>query len=610
MKELRTALPFLRPYRAAMAFGLLLVVLSNAAGVLGPALLGRAIDAIGQPGTTMRTIQGYAALVVLVALLAGAGRFGMRLILNGQSRRVENDIRRAIFSRLLHLDAAFYAATRTGDLMTRATNDTQAVRMAVGPGVMYLVNTIVMTGFVLVFMVGYSPQLTAIALVPLMLLPVVMLRFGPVIHTRFEAIQDHFGALSTMVQENLSGVRIVRAYGQESAQEGEFGALNRAYVDRNMSLARVSALFHPLLTLLAGMGLLLVLWFGGLQVMRGQISAGDFVAFGLYLGMLTWPMIALGWVINLFQRGAASMGRINRILGTRPLIADPERPVVPSGIRGEIEFRNVSFRYPGSERDVLSDVSFVIPAGATAAFVGPTGSGKSTVAALLTRRFDPTAGEILLDGVPLPALSLAALRGAIGFVPQDAFVFSETIADNIALGITLEGDARTDRVRRAADTAQLTDTVADFPNGFDTRLGERGINLSGGQRQRATLARAIARDPRLLVLDDALSAVDTRTESAILRALRDVLRGRTAVVISHRVSAVMDADVILVFDGGRIVQQGRHATLIGEEGVYARLLRRQLLEEGLDDAGGPAGEQQDPGSGSEGPPLAGSSGTL
>jgi ATP-binding cassette, subfamily B, multidrug efflux pump len=601
MKELWTIAPFVRPYWRRIALGLALVVVSNAAGVLGPALLGRAIDLIGQEGASLGGIVNHALLIVVVAVIAGAGRFGMRLILNAESRRVETDIRRHFLEHLLRLDAAFYGAVRTGDLMTRATNDTQAVRMAIGPGIMYLVNTIVMTGFVLVFMFSYSLSLTAIALVPLLLLPVVMMRFGRIIHDRFESIQEHFGVLSTMVQENLSGVRIVRAYRQEEAQAGEFRELNRGYVDRNMALARVSAAFHPLLSLLTGIGLLLVLWFGGLQVIDGRLTAGGFVAFGLYLAMLTWPMIALGWVINLFQRGAASMGRLNRILRTEPAIADrPREPAVRTEaesdqadarpIHGEIEFRDVTFRYPGSARDVLHGVSFRIPAGATVAFVGPTGAGKSTIAALLTRRYDPTGGEVLLDGVPLPELPLAVLRGAIGLVPQDAFVFSDTIGENIGLGITGPGTDREAWIRRSADVAQLTEAIATFPRGFDTLLGERGINLSGGQRQRTTLARAIARDPRIIVLDDALSAVDTRTEAAILRGLRDVLRERTAIVISHRVSAVMDADLILVFDDGRIVQQGVHRELIDAEGVYARLLRRQLLEDALEsEDGGPLG---------------------
>jgi ATP-binding cassette subfamily B protein len=407
-----------------------------------------------------------------------------------------------------------------------------------------------------------------------------MMYFGSVIHQKAERIQDHLGVLSSMVQENLTGVRIVRAYNQEDAQEEEFDALNREYLERNMALARTSAIFHPTLTVLTGFGLLAVLWFGGRQAMAGDISNGDFVAFIFYLAMLTWPMIALGWVINLFQRGAASMGRINRIMITRPTVTDPAQPqeIAPSG---DIEFRGVSFRYPGTERWVLRDVSFRIPAGETVALVGPTGSGKSTVIALLTRRYDATEGTVLLDGVPIDRIALDRLRAAIGVVPQDAFVFSDTIENNIALSVP-DGAGRHERVRWASDVAQLTDTIADFPLGFETRLGERGVNLSGGQRQRATLARAIARDPVILVLDDALSAVDTHTEKRILARLRDVMQKRTSVIVSHRVSAVMGADQILVLDGGVVAERGTHAQLLAADGVYARLLERQLLEEDLE----------------------------
>jgi ATP-binding cassette subfamily B protein len=430
-------------------------------------------------------------------------------------------------------------------------------------------------------MLRYSVSLTLIALVPLAVLPFVMKYFGRVIHVKAERIQDHLGELSSMVQENLTGVRIVRAYNQEHAQESEFDALNREYLERNMALARTSAVFQPSLAVLTGLGLLAVLWFGGRQAMTGAISSGDFVAFIFYLAMLTWPMIALGWVINLFQRGAASMGRINRIMQAVPAIAEPEAPLDVPRIRGDVEFRGVSFRYPGTDRLVLRDVSFRIEAGQTVAIVGPTGSGKSTIIALLTRRYDPADGDVLLDDVPLDRMALQRLRAAIGVVPQDAFVFSDTIENNIALSAADE-PGRGDRVLWASDVAQLTDTISAFPLGFATRLGERGVNLSGGQRQRATLARALARDPAILILDDALSAVDTHTEKRILAGLRDVMRERTAIVVSHRVSAVMGADQIIVLDDGMVAERGTHAQLIARDGVYSRLLQRQLLEEGLE----------------------------
>lgn len=393
MTELKTLLPYLRPYRRGVAFGLFLVVTSNAFGILMPELIGRAIDALDRPDVTARIILSYAGLVILAALLAGAARYGMRELLNGISRKVETDLRQRFFEHLLRLDAAFYGRLRTGDLMSRATNDTQAVRMAAGPAIMYLVSTIVMTLFALALMLRISPALTGAALLPLFLLPPVALGFGRVIHKRFERIQDHLGTLSTLVQENLAGVRIVRAYAQEAAQERDFEALNAGYLEKNMALARTSGAFHPLLTLLTGLGMVVVLWYGGKQAIAGRISIGDFVAFGFYLNMLTWPMISLGWVVNLFQRGAASMGRINRILATSPEVAPPENPVDPGVIRGEIEFRDVRFRYPGAEREVLRGISFRIPAGSTVALVGPTGSGKSTILSLLCRLYDPTDGD-------------------------------------------------------------------------------------------------------------------------------------------------------------------------------------------------------------------------
>ncbi|HEX2092289.1 MAG TPA: ABC transporter ATP-binding protein, partial [Longimicrobiaceae bacterium] len=486
MKNLRALLPYLRPYRWPMFWGLVLVLVSDAFSLWTPDLIGKGIDALGRPGTTAWTVAGYAALTVAATLLAGAARYGMREILNGTSRRVETDLRNDFFRHLLRLDAPFYGRTPTGEIMSLATNDLTAVRMAAGPAIMYLMNMVVTAVFALTLMAWISPRMTLLALLPMLALPLVTLGFSRIIHERFERIQAEFGILSSIAQENLAGVRIVKAYAQEDAQAERFRDLSERYLRRNLDLARASGLFNPLLGLFGGVAVVVVLWVGGRAVLRGEISVGEFVEFNLYLGMLFWPMISLGWVINLFQRGAASMGRVMRVLETVPAVREPEDPAVPAVIRGEIEFRDVSFRYPGTERWILRGVSLRVPAGSTLAVVGPTGSGKSTLVALLARMYDPTGGEVLVDGVPVRRWPLDRLRAAIGVVPQDAFLFSATIRENLALGFDEPDAARAEeRIRRAVQIARLDETVAGFPSGYDTMLGERGINLSGGQKQRA-----------------------------------------------------------------------------------------------------------------------------
>jgi ATP-binding cassette subfamily B multidrug efflux pump len=585
MRELRSVLPYYRPYRKQLVGGLVCVFFANVFQIAGPYIMKLAIDGLGGSELTGRRVAGLGALIVIAALVGGAFRYGMRELMNGISRRIENDLRDDFFGKLMHLDAAFHGATRTGDLMSRATNDTSAVRMAVGPALMYTVNTALSFVFALSLMIWISPRLTLFAMIPMLLLPVTVLGFGRVIHRRFEAIQEQFSTLSTFVQENLTGVRIVRAYTQEDEQARRFEAHNEEYRSANMRLVLTAGAFHPLLMLMAGTAMMLVTWLGGAEVIAGTITLGDFVAFGFYLALLIWPMIALGWVVNLYQRGSASMGRIDKIMKARPAIAIPAQGSPIDAARGAIELRHVSFAYPGTERRVLEDVSFTVSPGETVAIVGPTGSGKSTLVGLLARLYDPTEGEILLDGTPLVSIDPSALRARIGMVPQDAFLFSDTIAGNIGLGLeepaTVDG-APAAPVRRAAEIAQLHDQILEFPKRYDTILGERGINLSGGQKQRATRARALARQPLVLILDDALSAVDTHTEAAILEDLRTAMKASTSFIISHRVSAVMHADQILVLEHGRIVERGRHAQLIAAGGTYARLLRRQLLEEDLE----------------------------
>lgn len=572
MGSLGALIPYLRPYRRGIAVGLVFVALAQGFQTLGPWILKLAVDAIASPSGDPGRVAEYALLVLAVALVGGAARFGMRQVLNSISRRVEVDLRNDLFEHLLSLDESFYGATRTGDLMARAGNDTLAVRQAAGPAIMYTVNTAV--GFVttLAFMLWISPRLTGLALIPMVLLPVVVVSFGTIIHRRFEAIQEHYSTLSTMVQENLTGMRIVRAYTREPGQIDEFDALNREYRGRNMALVTSTGFFHPLLGLLAGASLVVVLYLGGLEAIAGRITIGDYVAFFFYLSMLTWPLIALGWVTNLFQRGAASMRRIQKIFERQPRITAPASPRSADHIQGRIEVQNVNFRYPGSERDVLHDITFTANPGETIAVVGPTGSGKSTLVSLIPRLHDPTDGVVRLDGVPLTDYDPRELRGRMGVVMQDVFLFSDTLAANIELGSDPE------RAREAARIAQLDETIEGFEHGWNTRLGERGVNLSGGQKQRTALARAIARDPRILILDDALSAVDTRTEARIIAGLREVMRGRTAFVISHRISAVRHADRILVLDEGRMVEQGTHDELAATNGPYAAMVRRQALE--------------------------------
>jgi ATP-binding cassette subfamily B protein len=581
--SLRRLVPYYRPHRRALVTGLTLVVISSALASVVPWLVRSAIDAI-RAGAPLASIWRTAGLMVAFALCFGGLRYWMRELLNGLSRDIEYDLRNDLFAHLLALDASWFSRTRTGEIMARLTNDLGAVRMAAGPAVMYLMNTIAGGAFALAFMLQIDARLTLIALLPMALLPVVTLKLGGAIHDRFEAVQAQFGDLTTRAQENLAGVRVVRAYRQEPAELARFAALNDEYLARNMRLVKLYGLMNPAFALLAGLGAVAVLGFGGALVVRGTISVGSFVAFGIYLGMLTWPLIAIGWVTNLFQRGGASMGRLIELLDARATIAEPAHPAtLPAHAGGRsIEFRGVGFHYPTREgeptRWVLRHVSFTIPAGGTLGVVGATGSGKSALLDLIPRMYDPQEGSILLDGVPIDRLPLAVLRAEIGVVPQESLLFGDTIRANLAYG---SGDDAAGAW--AAGIAQLDETIADFPGGYDTILGERGINLSGGQKQRAALARALARKPPVVLLDDALSAVDTHTEARILHALRGALRERTTIIASHRVSAIRDASWIIVLDRGRVVEQGRHADLIAHGGRYWSLLRRQQLEASIEE---------------------------
>ena len=585
MRSLARLLPWARPYRWQFAAGLGAVAVSTALYSVLPTLLRRALDAMGANAPT-GDILAIAGLMVAVTLVTAWFRFHMRRILNGVSRVIENDLRDALFAHLTTLDTAWYGHTRTGEVMARLTNDLGAVRMAAGPAVMYLTNTIFGGVFALSFMAGISARLTLLATLPMLPLPFVMFRLGRAIHRRFEQVQAQFGDITTMVQEHLSGVRIVRAYQQEAPENSRFAALSAEYLERNLRLVRLNGLMNPTFTLLAGLGAALTLAIGGTMVLEGTLTIGAFVAFGLYLANLTWPLIALGWVTSLFQRGAASMTRVLELLDATPSIRDPEPPraaatLPPTDGGRSVTIERVRFAYPTRDGAVLEEVSVTIPAGSTLGVVGATASGKTTLLELIPRLADPTGGRILLDGVDLRDLPLAVLRAEIGFVPQESLLFSETIIDNLTYGATTEADAQW-----AAGVAQLADTVTAFPGNWVTMLGERGVNLSGGQKQRAALARALARRPSVVILDDALSAVDTHTEAAILRGLREALAGRTAIIASHRITAVRDAHWIIVLDGGRVVEEGRHEELLAARGRYWTLLRRQQLEEELEDPSG------------------------
>lgn len=577
MKQVfETAWPYLRRYRRGLLLGLGALIVKDVAGAAMPLLVKAGIDSL-TAGAPLAMLYWICAAMVIVIAFKGLFQYWMRVILVSISRDVEYDMRNDLFAKLETLSGDFYGRFRTGDVMARSTNDLNAVRMMLGPALMYTAETSLTFVLALIIMFSVDWQLTLWALSPAPLVSIAVMYFGKRIHDLFEKIQSLFSDVSSRVQENLSGVRVIRAYVQEDAELEKFSDLNRNYIRENLRLAKMSGLFMPLLTALIGLTFLMVLWMGGRRMLAGEISLGSFVMFNSYMGMLVWPMIAFGWVVNLMQRGSASLKRINEILNEQPAIGAPEDAVRLPARAGDIEFRDATVSFNG--RAALDGVTLRIGAGETVAIVGRTGCGKTTLVSLIPRMLDPTSGSVQVGGVDLRRCDPEALRRRIGFVPQETYLFSATLGENIAFGAP---DASEERIRAATVMAGLDHDLEAFPEGLKTMVGERGLTLSGGQKQRTAIARALVRDPEILVLDDALSSVDTITEEKILTRLKEFMAGRTTVLISHRVSTVRNADCIYVLDAGRIVEQGTHEELLGAGGYYADLYQKQLLEEELE----------------------------
>ena len=598
LEKLRPLNPYLRRYWKSLAWGGVADVIYNVLKVLVPIIIGHAIDDM-RHGITPQKVLFHAIRLLVVAALSGFFLYITRQVIIGASREIEFDLRNDLFANLERQSPTFYHTHRTGDIMARTTNDLNAVRQLLGPAIMYSLNTIVFTAAALPFMYHISPKLTFFAFVPLPAASVLVQYFGNRIHRRFERIQAMFSDISAKAQENFSGARLIRAFAQEEAEIASFEDANREYIRRSLYLVRLMAMLWPTLEFVLGLSLMITLWVGGHEVVQHRISVGEFTSFNVYMVQLIWPIIAVGWVVNLFQRGTASVVRIDELLKQQPSIADDpalisghserseESPHFAPGattaellqpsIQGEIELRNLTFAYPNGPA-ILHDINLTIPAGSSLAIVGPTGSGKSTLVSLIPRLQDAVPGSVLIDGQPIRSFTLSSLRKSIGFVPQETYLFSDTIRQNIAFGTP---EASNDEIEEAASIAHIRTEILDFPRGFDTFVGERGVTLSGGQKQRTAIARAVIRNPRILILDDALASVDTYTEERILNGLRKVMEGRTTIFISHRISTARNADQIAVLVNGRIAELGTHDELLGRDGYYTSLFEKQRLEDEL-----------------------------
>ncbi len=577
MKSLLRLNPYLWRYRRELLAGLVCILLTNFFMMSAPKFVGRAIDTMNGNFTSSDVLH-YVLLALLCSALSGVFMFLVRQFIIVASRKIEYDLKNDFYAHLQRLSPQFFRQSNTGDLMSRATNDLNAVRNYLGPGIMYSLNTLFRLIFALSAMLTVSPMLTLFALLPAPVLSYLVYRMGKAIHEQSQTLQAKYGELSTKVQENLAGIRVVKAYAREESDTAAFAALNREYYDQNLKLARLQALFYPAMSALLGLSVMLILWIGGQYVIHGQMTLGDIAQFLVYMTSLAWPLISIGWVTNILQRAAAAQLRLDEVMLAQPDITDQASDEQVS-IEGEIEFRQVSFAYPTQpERLVLKNLSFKIPKGCRFAIVGATGSGKSTLVNLLPRLIEPISGDILIDGRPIQTLPLRTLRRAIGFVPQDHFLFSDTIRHNIAFGAP---HASLEDIRRAAWVAAIDEEIERFPAGYDTLIGERGITLSGGQKQRLSIARALLSQPKILILDDSLCAVDTHTEDTILNRLQAATAAMTVILISHRISTVQHADHIIVLDNGELVESGTHDELLAKDGLYASLYRKQLLEEEL-----------------------------